>query len=231
MSVFKEDLFFTSEVREALDGLAALRGAAEKSGSRRLAGLAERRTREVERLLFWFQRRQAVLRAPSPKPFLFSEFRELLAFKTGTDNGSLPGPEFRLKNDCYLMFRLTDLADAFRGVRSSLATFTGRIVSLSFRYEGNCVEATMKFKAGFNEFDLKGFCQRMTWQASRRSEHDSGFPFMEAVLENGRGRFGWHFSRGTWRLDITLPAMKLSEPRGQRLSRETKSRSNSFRRR
>lgn len=231
MSVFKEDLFFSSEVREALDGLASLRALAGKAETRRFAVLLKRRTREVERLLFWFQRRQAVLRAPSPKPFLFSEFRALLTEKTGKEGGSLSRAGFSLKNDCYLMFRLTDLADAFCGVRSSLESATGKDVRLSFVADGNEVVATMKFRSGFDEFDLKGFCQRMTWQGSRFSERDSGFPFMHAVLENGKGRFGWHFSRGTWRLCIVLPAMGLPKPAIQMVSRDANSISRSLRRR
>lgn len=207
MSAFKEDLFFSGEVREALDKLKGLRRQIGESGSRALERGFDRKVRDLERLLFWFQRRQAVLRAPSPKPFLFSELKAELLDKIRENPDLFAVPKFHFKKDYYLMFRFTDLAEALLGVCGSLRAATAKETSLSFGLCDESVVAVIRFKAGFDDFDLKAFCQKLTWQTRARSDHDAGFPFLEAVVEHGKGSFNWRFGRGCWHLEITLPAM------------------------
>jgi len=226
MSAFKEELFFSGEAREAVEELRALGDKIRRQIHGRLAALYDRRAARMESLLFWLQRRQAVVRASAPRPFLFSELKALLSGLSRGKPGGLPRPEFPVTREWWLTFRLTDLAEALLGTLNSLRSATGKDVSWRFLEGEDSVSAVFSFRSGFDAFDLRKFCQQLAWQGNGCPACEAGFPFLEAVLENGRGSFIWRFRNGRWSLEITLPAMSPQRPP----QREEKSSSSSFRR-
>lgn len=207
MSAFKEDVFFSTEVQSALAALRNLEIIHGGKVSARFRRDIKKGVRNIEELLYWFERRQAVLRAPSPRPFLFSGLRKELSKKTKklycppASSAMSPG------RDSYISSRLTDLTEAIAGVRGSLAISSGRDVSLLLEQGDGFVTAVMEFKSWFNGFDLRAFCQRMAWDDGKGSGSYPGFPFLEAVLQNGNGSFNWMWGGGRWSLKIDLPAL------------------------
>lgn len=202
MSAFKEDLFFSSEVSTALADLRQLEAMIRERGGAQLKKAFDKRVGRIESILHWFQRRQAVLRSPSPRPFLLSELRKEMSCRSSRGIAL-----FRVRRDLYIPLRLSDLADALTGLRGALETAAQAGVSLVFKDSGDSVEAVFSFRSGFDGFDLKAFCQRLVWDDGDGSGAYPGFPFLESVLQNGNGSFNWNWAGGRWSLAVSLPAL------------------------
>ena len=202
MSAFKEDFFFSSEVSAALADLRQLEGMIRERGGAPLKKAFEKRVGRIEGILHWFQRRQAVLRAPSPRPFLLSELKKEMSCRSSRGIASI-----RVRRDLYIPLRLSDLSDALTGLRGALETAAQAGVSLVFKDSGDSVDVVFSFRSGFDGFDLKAFCQKLSWDNEDGSGAYPGFPFLEAVLQNGNGSFNWNWARGRWSLAVSLPAL------------------------
>jgi hypothetical protein len=208
MSAFKEELFFSGEIHEAILDLKSVKPLISKTSTPQLAKHFDRKVYRIERLLFWFHRRQTVVRASAHKPFLFSELKAALLKEVKEQPSLFSSPRFKFKKDFYLSFRFSDMNDALLGVYRSLHLATSSDIKWDFDENEDSILISFRFKLGYDDFNLNAFCQKLVWQGTDKSSCDAGFPFLEAVMENGKGKFRWHYKDGYWELELTLPVLK-----------------------
>ena len=142
------------------------------------------------------------------KPCLFSELKELLMREINENLKIFCPPAFNVRNNFYLSLRLLDCKDSLSGVYLSLKTATKQKIDWMFCERGKFLIVSYKFKKQFDDFDIKTFCEKLCWAYGTGNGFGAGFPFLEALLENGRGKFIWRYSDASWKLEISIPVLK-----------------------
>jgi hypothetical protein len=208
MTLFKEDLFFNEELKEEFEKLRKLQSKIKSGHQGRMLPVFQKRLDLLETIFGFFHKRQALLRAPTPKPFLFSEFRSMIIEDTKGMPLFFSKPEFRWKKDFYLPARIMDLKEALLSLHRSLSLAASEKIAWSFEEKGGSLLVCFSFRSGYCDFDLQGFCQKLVWQEDKAISCHAGFPVIEALLENCKGSFRWRYRDEKWNLTLILPILK-----------------------
>ena len=191
MSPFDERRFFENDLGPVISKLAKSKGKIRLS-----------------RLIHWYQRLRNLAKAPSPRPFLFSDLKRELLKEVGSDTPLLKRPAFQVAEDLYVKARFQELKEALLGTCYSLSSVARSPVRWGFS-AGEALTVTYSFRSSYEGFDLAGFCSKLVVSGGKSFDFDAGYPFLEAVVDGAGGQCEWNWHGRRWELTVAVPVHRI----------------------